>query len=358
MKLFTPGPVNIRKEILEIGGMQHPYFRTKYFSQMNLESEEILLDLIDCKKGRIVPLTASGSGAMDAVLSNFVDSNSNIMIINAGTFGQRWCDICDFYKIKYYEYKVPFGKNIDLEDLFKVIESQNISHLLMQATETSSGQSMPVKKIGQFLKDRNVLFVVDAITAFMADEYRMDQFNIDITVLSSQKGFAVPPGFSFLVLNEKAVKSLENYEPKSFYFNVRNYVEDMKRGQTPFSPAITLLAQINAQLKHLREKGVENHLAGINKIAIDFRNKVKSLPFDIISENPSNCITGLRYNGKADFSAYNLFYYLLDKYEIYVTPVGGKYSETDIRVSHLGDLTEQDNDLLISKIQEYLNEHR
>ncbi|HNX59147.1 MAG TPA: aminotransferase class V-fold PLP-dependent enzyme, partial [Spirochaetota bacterium] len=246
MKLFTPGPVNIREEILEIGGQQHPYFRTKYFSEMNLETEKVLLDLIDCKKGKIVPLTASGTGAMDMVVSNIVDPRDHVMIINAGTFGHRWCDICDFYKIPYYEYRVPFGKNIDLNDLFKTIDQQNVTHLLMQATETSSGQSMPVKQIGDFLKARNVFFVVDAITAFLADEYSMDRFNVDVTVLSSQKGFAVPPGFAFLVLSEKAVDVAMKRESRSYYFNIKAYLEDMKRGQTPFSPSITLLAQINA----------------------------------------------------------------------------------------------------------------
>lgn len=357
MKLFTPGPVNISEDVLRIGGEQQPYFRTEEFSKINIENEKIILELINAEKAKFIPLTASGTGAMDAVVANLVTNDDKVLIINGGSFGERWVEICEFYGFNYIDYTVEFGKNINLKEFEKTVTDENITVILAQGTETSSGQAHPIKKIGEIIKNRDILFVVDAITAFLADEYKMDDWNIDVTVMSSQKGFALPLGMAYIVMNEKAIEKCKKIKSKSFYFDLKVYLSNLERGQTPFSPAITLIKQFNFQVKKIKEIGINNHLDKIKYLANDFRNRIKDLPVELIAENPSNCITTLRIRETSSGNAFELFTILKNNYEIYINPTGGKQSSSDFRVSHLGELTENDNKYLVELLTEYFNKH-
>lgn len=356
MKLFTPGPVSMRDDILSEGGVQHSYFRTESFSNKMLFISKTIKDFIYSRDSKIVPLAASGTGAMDCAVSNLIDTDDRVMIINNGTFGERWVDLCDFYNLNYYNYKVDFGTSPNLEDIENIIVKNEITVILTQATETSSAQKIPIKEIGFLTKKHNVLFIVDAITAFLIDEFYMDDWFVDVSILSSQKGFCVPPGMSFLVLGKIAIDRLSKIKSKSYYFNIKVYLENMERGQTPFSPPVTLVNQIVKQLNYIKEMNLGNYLSSIDQIAIDLRRKMISLPFQIISDDPSNCLTTYRYNGENDkFDAYKLFIYLADNYNYYITPVGGHFTKTDIRIVHIGDISVKDNELLVNAISTYLS---
>lgn len=253
MKLFTPGPVNMKKVILKAGSKQPPYFRTTEFSDLNLENERMLLSLIK-SHGRIVVLTSAGTGGMDAVVTNFVDT-SKVLVVNGGTFGKRWSELCKFYNCDYVEIKVPFGRNIDLEQFENMIIQHGAKIVLAQGTETSSGQRFPLKEMGEITYEHGVLFIVDAITSFLADPYEMDPWHIDVSVLSSQKGLCLPPGISIVVIGPKADEHLLALKSKSFYFDLKRELSDMLRGQTSFSPAVSAIYQLNLQLKHFIKRG-------------------------------------------------------------------------------------------------------
>lgn len=354
MKLFTPGPVTMEPGILEEGSNQHPYFRTSEFSEIMLDIQKRILRFIGCSKGKIVPLGASGTGALDCTISNLVTDNDFVLVINNGTFGQRLVDLCNFYKLKYLEYKVPFGSEPDLKVVEDYLKSNKISVIMTQATETSSSQKIPVTEIGKLSRKYGTFFIVDAITAFLIDEYSMDRSNIDVSILSSQKGFCVPPGVSFIVMNDKAIERSKGIDSKSYYLNINSHLVNMERGQTPFSPPITILHQINKKLEAIDNISLDSYLSKIDSIAKDLRNKMEPLPFKIVADNPSNSLTAFRYNGSnSKFNAYELFRYLVKSFNYYITPVGGEFEKSDIRVAHIGDLTIEDNKKLIEAILSY-----
>lgn len=356
MKLFTPGPVTMGKSILDEGGKQHPYFRTKVFSKLMLNIQDLITEFIYCNKGSVVPLGASGTGAIDCAFTNLIEDNDSILIINNGTFGQRLVEISEFYNFNYINYIVPFGKEPDLQIIEKYIVENSITVIITQGTETSSSQKIPVKEIGLLSKKYNTFFIVDAITAFLIDKYNMDNSFIDVSILSSQKGFCVPPGVSFLVLNPKAVTRLDKIKSKSFYFNIKDYLKNMERGQTPYSPPITILHQIETKLLSIKDKGLDTYLSEIDIVAKDLRKRMSGLPFIIVANNPSNTLTSYRYSGiNRDFDAYELFNNLMEEHNIYITPVGGEYAKSDIRIAHIGNLTIDDNKILVDIIKNYPN---
>ncbi len=356
MKLFSLGPVNMRKEILEIGMQQPPYFRTSEFSKINFDNEKMILSLIK-SSGRVAVLTSSGTGAMDAVASNFA-GDSRILVVNGGTFGELWVDICRFYDFDYIEMKVPFGKDLNLEQFDSLIEQQNIKFVFAQGTETSSGQKFPLRQMGEITKKHDAYFIVDAITSFLADPYEMDSWNIDVSVLSSQKGLGLPPGLSVVIVGLRALQSLNKKQSTSYYFDLSREFANMDRGQTAFSPAVVSIFQLNSQLKYLTKLGYESIIKQVQNLAMDFRYKISDLPFNVIAETPSNCLTALRIDNslKSKYNAYDLFRFLIDKYDIFISPVGGEYAESDFRVCHLGELTKNDNTMLIQYIKQFIKQ--
>ena len=221
---------------------------------------------------------------MDCAVSNLIGKDDRVLVINNGTFGERWADICDFYQVDYINYRVPFGKAPDLNEIDRILGKEGINVVLTQGTETSSSQSIPLAELGKIVKKHKALFIVDAITAFLIDEYKMDGWGIDATIISSQKGFCVPPGVSFLVLGQHGIQKKSATLSKSYYFNIDGYIKNMKRGQTPFTPPISILHQIREQLMHISSIGLEKYLLSIKEIAEDLRNKFSELPFHIIAE--------------------------------------------------------------------------
>ena len=237
IRLFTPGPVTMSARTLAIGASQLPYNRTEQFSQITFE---IIKDLkyIFGTQGDMVIFAASGTGAMEAVFFNFLDQSDKVLIVNGGTFGQRWVDLCIQHEIPYEQISLEPGQPISLENLEHRISSQEYSTLLINAHETSTGMIYDTKAIGKLTQKYGIFFVVDAISTICADDFMMDKWHVDVSLLSSQKALALPPGLSFLALNKKAKLRLENKICQSYYFDIKEFLANQSRGQMPFTPVI------------------------------------------------------------------------------------------------------------------------
>ena len=165
----------------------------------------------------------------------------------------------------------------------------------------------------------------------------------DFTPVIGQKALACPPGISIIVLSEDALKRVENNKCKSMYFDLQDALKNGERGQTPFTPAVSILLQINARLNEIkRTGGVEVEIRRISILANDFRDKISDLPFEIKTESLSNSVTAIYCNNALE---------IVDKlkidYDIWVNPNGGDLADKMFRVGHVGDLTIEDNDKLI-----------
>ncbi len=341
MKSFA-FPGNIEPEILAIAAGQVPYMRTEWFSKMTLESEAILLGLLDCSNGRVIPYTASGTAAMDACVSSFVSSRKMPLVINGGTFGARWGNICHYYGLHHEEFPVPFGKNPDLELLADRLKSGKYDVLLMQHHETSSGCLFDLQTISQLCRANNVRLVVDAIGSFLADPFSMDASGIDVAILSSHKGLNLPPGLSFAVLS-KTVAEAGNFGSKGFYYDWDEHLRNLSRGQTPFSPATHLFMQLHARLKKIQNDGVPKTIEQVKLKADVFRQNCVERGWTFSADTKSNCLTGVYL----PFPVRPLINYL-GKHEVYVMPSG---PENMIRVTHLGTLDCHEQTMLANEIE-------
>ena len=339
-------PGNIDESIMRIGSEPFIYMRTEKFSEINKESERILLDLIHCTDGRTIIYTGSGTGAMSAVVENYCTTQKKAFVIDGGSFGHRWFQLCEYYGVPVVDYTVPFAKDIDYEDLEKTIAATNPDVFLCQHHETSTGQLFNLREISRICHKYKVSLVVDVISSFLAEELSMDELDIDICVTSTQKGLNIPPGLSVLFFS----KNLDGYKfnRKGYYWDFDANFSNLKRGQTPFSPATILFLQLNARLNQLKaEGGEQKNIADVKHRALYFRELCKKYGWDVPAENPSMAVTGFQTKDTADR---RVFKGLIEKYDTYIMPgsVPGFY-----RVSHMGLQTDEELQELAARIHEF-----
>jgi len=355
IRLFTPGPVTMSTRTLAIGASQLPYNRTEQFSQITFD---IIKDLkyIFGTQGEVVIFAASGTGAMEAVFFNFLDQSDKVLIVNGGTFGQRWVDLCIQHEIPFEQINLGPGQPISLEDLKSTLSTQEYSTLLINAHETSTGMIYDIKAIGELTQKYGVFFVVDAISTICADIFMMDKWHVDVSLLSSQKALALPPGLSFLALNKKAKLRLENKICQSYYFDIKEFLTNQKRGQMPFTPVIGHFMMLHERLGEIRLQGIDYFVSQHFKLAEYFRKGLKNLPFSFIPTTPSNALTAISCPKAID--AFNLVTTLANDFNCFVAPNGGNLKYRVFRVSHCGEQNETDIDFLISALETILNNYQ
>lgn len=339
-------PGNIDDTIMAIGARPFMYMRTDAFSEINKESEKILLDLIHCTGGRTIIYTGSGTGAMSAVVENYCTTKKKAFVIDGGSFGHRWFQLCEYYGVPVFDYKVPFARDIDYVDLDARVAEERPDVFLCQHHETSTGQLFDLRKISVICHKYNVSLVVDVISSFLAEELSMDNLDIDVCITSTQKGLNIPPGLSVLFFNKKLNDYKFNH--KGYYWDFDDNFSNLKRGQTPFSPATILYLQLNARLKQLRDKGGERkNIEEVRHRALFFRSLCSKYGWDVPAENPSYAVTGFQ---TSDDASRKVFKGLIEKYDTYIMPgsLPGFY-----RVSHMGLQSDGELTALAEHIHEF-----
>ena len=342
---FTVGPVMSSEDVLKIGGEQTPYFRNDEFSKVMLENEELMKEFTYAgDDSRVVFITGSGTAAMEATVMNVFNESDKLLIVNGGGFGQRFVDLCKLHNISHDEIKLEFGCDVTKE-ILDSYSDKGYTGFLVNICETSSGVYYNLDLISEFCKKNNIFLVVDAISSFLANPLNMTKQKIGAVITGSQKALACPPGISVIVLSQDALKRVENNKCKSMYFDLQDALKNGERGQTPFTPAVSILLQINARLKEIKQSGgVEAEIKRISNLANDFRNRISDLPFEIKTESLSNSVTAVFCNSG---SAKEIVDRLKFDYGIWINPNGGELADKMFRVGHIGNLTIEDNDKLI-----------
>ena len=346
---FNLSNPNNELRLRKMASDQLVYFRTQSISDKAKECERLLLKFFNCPQGRVIFLTGSGTMGMEALVSNLLTRQDQVLVVNGGTFGQRWVDICHRYRLNTHDYKVEFGKNIDIRNLISKINEVNPSYVLMQHVETSSGQLNDVRTIGEVCKSHGSKLIVDAMTGFMIHSTDMQDCNIYATVTSSNKGLCLYPGMAFIVLSEKATQ--HKFSSLSLYWDFTKYLKDFTEMYFPFTPNTLIINQLYEKLKRIDRSGVENQLEKVRRIATAFRNKIKDLPLTIVSETPTTCCTVL-YTQRTDVKR---FFERMKRRNVFFTPSGGPAGKLFF-VGHMGDLIASDYDFFVRELGKWLHE--
>lgn len=350
---FTVGPVMSSEAVLAVGAEQVPYFRTAEFSETMLENERLLLKFAKAPEGsKGLFLTNSSTGAMEAVVMNCFTEKDHVLVINGGSFGARFAQICEIHDIHYTEIKLMHGQKLTKDRLYEY-DGQSFTGLLVNVDETSTGVLYDVEMIGEFCRKNHLFYVCDCVSSFLADPFDMTSCGADVMLTGSQKVLACPPGVSLVVLAPNAVERVKNAHVKSMYFDLADALKNMERGQTPFTPAVGILRQINTRLKEIEAAGgADAEITRVAAQASDFREKIKELPFELVSESPANGVTPVH---PLHANAYDIFLKLKDEYGIWICPNGGDMKDTIFRVGHIGYLNHDDNTTLVNAFKDLMS---
>ncbi len=349
---FTVGPVMSDEAVLEIGSEQVPYFRTPEFSEVMLESERLFLELAGAPDGaRGVFLTGSGTAAMEAAVANTLTSEDKALVVVGGGFGKRFSELCDIHGVPHDDIAIASGKTLTAEQL-AAYEGAGYTAFLVNIHETSTGVLYDARLIADFCRRNNLFLIMDAISAFLADPLEMAALGADVFISGSQKALACPPGVSLLALSPAGIDRVNRIDSGCMYLDLKSALKNGERGQTPFTPAVGTLLQVNVRLRQLRDQGgaaAEN--SRIAALAADFRSRIEHLPLVCTSPAPSNAVTALH---PENVSAYDVFIALKDEYDIWVCPNGGDEADKVFRVGHIGALTVEDNEKLVDALDDLL----
>ena len=345
---FTVGPVQASEAVLAIGAEQVPYFRTLEFSDVMLENERLVKKFANATNdSRAVFMTCSGSGGMETAIMNTLTKEDKALVVNGGSFGERFVELLKLHDIPYTEIKLEHGKSLKLEHL-ALYEGKDYTTFLLQKHETSTGVHYDINMVSDFCKRNGLFLIVDTISSFLCDPFDMAATNAGVMITGSQKALACAPGIAVMVLAPSALKRIENTKCCCQYLDLKLALKNMERGQTPWTPAVGILRQINVRLKEIEAMGgAEAEIARCADLAEYFRNKLieYNLPFEIVSESLSNAVTPLHPTTQ---SAYEIFLKIKDEYGMWICPNGGDMKDTIFRVGHIGFLHKGDYDKLIA----------
>ena len=338
-----------------IGAEQVPYFRTAEFSELMLENERLIKKFAHATDdSRVVFMTCSGSGGMETAIMNCLTRQDKALVINGGSFGERFVELLALHEIPFTEIKLEHGKALKPGHLAPY-EGEGYTAFLLQKHETSTGVHYDINLVSDFCKRNGCFLIVDTISTFLCDPFDMAALDVGVMITGSQKALACPPGIAVMALAPSALKRIGNIRCCCQYLDLKLALKNQDRGQTPWTPAVGVLRQINVRLKEIDAAGGDKaEIERTAHLAEFFRNKIKehNLPFEIISESLSNAVTPLHPTTQ---SAFEIFLKIKDEYGMWICPNGGDMKDSVFRVGHIGCLAEKDYDQLINAFLDLRN---
>jgi len=291
--LFTPGPTELPSEVLAAMARPIIHHRTDEYRQIFLEATRLLQELLGTKQP-VVTVTASGSGAMESAVVNLLSPGDEMIVVEGGKFGDRWRGIGEAYGLTVHRVSVEWGRVATVEE----VESALAAHPKAKAvfvthSETSTGALFPVHEFARAAKARGILTVIDAVTSFGVYDLRFDDSDLDGVVWGSQKGMMIPPGLGYVCFGPRAWEAAEKAKLPRFYFNLLKAKTALEKGDTPFTPGISLVLATHAAASLMTKEGRVNVFARHRKNADATRAAVQGLKLKLFAEVPSNAVTAV-----------------------------------------------------------------
>ncbi|MBI4650726.1 alanine--glyoxylate aminotransferase family protein [Candidatus Desantisbacteria bacterium] len=349
--LLTPGPTAVPPDVSLEMARPMIHHRTPVYMEV-FKNVNDGLKKIFYTKNNVYVLTSSGTGAMEAAVVNLLSPGDTALVVNAGKFGERWGKLCEAYSINTIMINVEWGKAVNPEDIRKhLLENKQIKAVFTTLCETSTGVTTDIKTIGKIVKETEAILIVDAISGLGAEEFRTDDWNVDAAIAGSQKALMLPPGLAFIALSDKAWKLAEESKSPKFYYSLKKAKKSLvEEGQTPFTPAISLVIGLNKALNMIQEEGLENVITRHSKLGKAIREAAKVMGLELFAPGtPSNAVTPLKMPSGMDAGV--LIKKLKSKYG--VTIIGGQdhVKGKIIRIAHLGYMDLFDIIIVISAIE-------
>ena len=340
-RLLTPGPTPVPEETLLELARPMIFHRTPEFRKI---LAEVLEDLqyVFRTKNKVVPLTSSGTGGLEAAIANCLPAGSKAICLIAGRFGERWRNLCKAFNIEAVSVTVPYGHAVQPEQLARALaDHPDALAVCSTLSETSTGVGHDIAAFGKLTAGKPALLLVDAISGLGAMECRTDEWNIDICVTGSQKALMLPPGLAFLSVSDKAWKAIDNNpNPRTYYFDLKKARTSLENSDTPFTPAHTLIRALRVSLKRIREEGIENIWSRQARTAAAARAGFQALGLELFASRPADGLTVVKMPAGIDSTV--LLGKLEKQYGMKLANGQDRLKGKIIRLAHMGYIDQFD----------------
>jgi len=334
-RLFTPGPTQVRPEILKELATPQIHHRSPEFSELYAAIQPKLQKLL-YTKNPVLLFTSSSTGAMEAGVTNLVAKRC-LNLVN-GAFSHRWHEITKGNGVPCDEHAIPWDVAIKPEMVDEQLATGKYDAVTLVFNETSTGMMNPLEAIAEVVRrHRGVFLLVDAVSGMAGAKIDTDAWGIDYVLAGVQKAFALPPGLAVAAVSERALERAKTVPPRSYYFNLPDMHKFHLKNQTPATPAIPHLFALNAQLDEMMREGVENRFARHAKMAGIVQAWAKK-HFDIYPEKGywSQTLTCVKNTRGVDASA--MIKRLVSEYDARIENGYGDLKGKTFRIAHMGDV--------------------
>lgn len=342
LRIFAPGPTPVPEAVLLEMSKPTLHHRTKEFISI-LERVRKGLQFVFQTSQPTYLFAASGSGAMEATVVNCLAQGDEVIVIDAGKFGERWTKLAQGFGLQPHVYKIEWGQAADPNEIEKMLKKHpGVKAVLFQASETSTGVFHPVKEIAETVrKNSDALVIVDAITALGVCDLPMDQWGLDAVISGSQKAFMLPPGLAFLALSSRAQEARKRSNIPHFYFSLKAEDKAALNGETAWTPAVSLICGLDLVLKQMQSVGLPAIFSHHKRLAEATRKGLQAMDLKMFATSPGDSVTSVWVpptisEGKKIISI------LRDEFGITIAGGQDQYKGKIFRVAHLGWFDELD----------------
>jgi len=337
--IMTPGPVPIAQEVLAEHGRPLMHHRSPEFSKVFSELTEKLKKFMQTGNNVFV-LTSSGTGAMEAAVTNTFCRGDKVLIASVGNFGERFKKISATFGLEVIALDYEWGSAVNPGDIKKALDKDpGIKGVMLQQSETSTGVLNDIEAVGKIVKDYPAILIVDAISGIGASELKVDDWNLDIVCGGSQKAISAPTGIAFLSVSKKAWAMIEKSDLPRFYFclHAAKKAADKNPPQTAWTPGISIIVAMNKALDMFFEEGRENVYKRHRINALAVQKACEKLGLEMLVKNPSErgvSVTSIKVPDGIDGKL--LTKTMRIKYGVTIAGGQGKLTGLIFRIGHLG----------------------
>ena len=362
--LRIPGPTPVPPDILE--AVAHPMVnhRGPEFAALISRVAERLKDFFETSNDVLI-LSTSGTGGLEAAVVNTLSPGDKVLSVSIGAFGERFAAIADTYGAEVIPLAYEWGQAARAEDVRRALEEHpDVKAVLVTHNETSTGVTNPLEEIAAAIRDVDAsrrdaptgpLILVDAVSSLGAIPFEMDGWGLDVVVTGSQKGWMVPPGLAFVAMSDRAWRAYEQAKMPRFYFDLGRHRDSMAKGQTPWTPAMSIFFGLDVALERMAEEGTERIFSRHRSIARMVRSGVKEMGLELLCEDErfaSDTVTAIKAPEGVDVSKLRTM--MEDEHDVILAGGQGKLQGKIFRIGHLGLVEEEDIRDTLDSLEEAL----
>lgn len=349
--LMAPGPTPVAPETLLAMAEPMIHHRSPQFSAILAEVEEGLKFVFQTKNDILI-LVASGTGAMEGAVTNFLSAGDKALVVRGGKFGERWEEICAAYGVKAITIDVEWGKSIRPELIEVALKAEkDIKAVYIQAHETSTGVKHPVEAIGKIVNQfPGTILIVDAISALGVYDLKTDDWHIDVLVSGSQKALMLPPGLAFASVSEKAWGMNKTSRLPKYYFDFAKERKSLAKNTGAYTSAVTLIIGLQQVLRQVKSLGLEAIFARNKRLSEATKAGIQALGLKFYAEeNPSEALTAIL--APEGINGQDVVKTLREKYGVTIAGGQAQAKGKIFRISHMGYVNEFDVIVALSALE-------